>query len=58
MENKKTIFDFQAEVNLTKHIGGLQATEELIELCYIDQGKYVLDVRCGIGITPYRISQG
>jgi len=52
MENKKTIFDFQAEVGLTKQIGGLKATEELIELCHIDQGKYVLDVGCGVGITP------
>lgn len=52
MENKKTIFDFQAEVGLTKQIGGLQATEELIELCHIDQGKYVLDVGCGVGVTP------
>lgn len=52
MENKKTIFDFQAEVGLTKQIGGLQATEELIELCHIAQGKYVLDVGCGVGVTP------
>ncbi len=52
MENKKTIFDFQAEVGLTKQIGGLKATEEIIELCHIDKGKYVLDVGCGVGVTP------
>ena len=52
MENKTTIFDFQAEVGLTKQLGGLKATEELIELCHIDEGKYVLDVGCGVGVTP------
>ena len=38
-------------MGITKHMGGLKATEELIELCYIDKGKYVLDVGCGIGTT-------
>ena len=52
MESKTTIFDFQAEVGLTKQIGGIRATEELIELCHIDEGKYVLDVGCGVGVTP------
>ncbi len=52
MENKATIFDFQAEVGLTKQLGGLKATEELIELCHIDKDKYVLDVGCGVGVTP------
>jgi len=52
MENKATIFDFQAEVGLTKQLGGLKTTEELVELCHIDQGKYVLDVGCGVGLTP------
>jgi len=28
-------------------MGGLKATRELIELCHMDKGKYVLDV----GIT-------
>ncbi len=52
MGNQATIFDFQAEVGLTKQLGGLGATEELIELCHIDQDKYVLDVGCGVGVTP------
>ena len=52
MKNKTTIFDFQAEVGLTKMLGGLKATEELIELCHIDKDKYVLDVGCGVGVTP------
>lgn len=51
MEKKQTVFDFQAEVGLTKQLGGLKATEELVELCHIDKGKYVLDVGCGVGVT-------
>lgn len=52
MGNKATIFDFQAEVGLTKQVGGRKATDELIELCHIDKGSYVLDVGCGVGVTP------
>ncbi len=52
MKNKTTIFDFQAEVGLTKRLGGLKTTEELIELCHTDKDKYVLDVGCGVGVTP------
>ncbi len=52
MENGVTVFDFQAEVGLTKHVGSLKATEELVELCHIDEDTYVLDVGCGVGVTP------
>ena len=41
-----------AELDLTKHSGGLSATLELIDLCHITADKYVLDVGCGVGITP------
>jgi ubiquinone/menaquinone biosynthesis C-methylase UbiE len=50
-DEKPHFFDFAAEVGLTKHLGGLGATEELIELCHIGEGKYVLDVGCGAGQT-------
>jgi arsenite methyltransferase len=52
MENEQHFFDFAAEVGLTKHLGGLGATEKLVELCHIDEGTYVLDVGCGAGATP------
>ncbi|MFQ6101055.1 MAG: class I SAM-dependent methyltransferase [Anaerolineae bacterium] len=52
MEKEQTFFDFAAEVGLTKHLGGVAAAEELIELCHIGEGKYVLDVGCGVGVTP------
>lgn len=50
-------FDFSAEVGLTKHIGGVAATRELIELCHIDASKYVLDVGCGAGQTACFLAQ-
>jgi len=52
MESAEEFFDFAAEVGLTKHIGSVQATEELAELCHIGPGSYVLDVGCGAGVTP------
>jgi arsenite methyltransferase len=39
-------------MGITKHHGSLDATRELVELCHIGQGKYVLDVGCGVGATP------
>ncbi len=51
MEPKQTFFDFAAEVGLTKHVGGVAATESLIYLCKIDQDSNILDVGCGVGVT-------
>lgn len=51
-ENEQHFFDFAAEAGLTKHFGGLEATDELVELCKIGEGSYVLDVGCGVGQTP------
>jgi arsenite methyltransferase len=50
--DKGTFFDFAAEVGLTKHFGGLGGTEALVELCHIGEEAYVLDVGCGVGVTP------
>jgi hypothetical protein len=41
MEHKQGFFDFAAEVGLTKHFGGVGATEELVELCHVGAGKEV-----------------
>ena len=57
MKDEPTFFDFAAEVGLTKHIGGVEATEALVELCHIGEGKYVLDVGCGVGVTPCFIAK-
>jgi len=57
MNNQPGFFDFAAEVGLTKHIGGLEATERLIALCHIGKDSYVLDVGSGVGITPCFIAK-
>ncbi|MBN1316588.1 MAG: class I SAM-dependent methyltransferase [Anaerolineales bacterium] len=47
-----TVFDVQAQVGITKHVGNVQATRELVELCHIKAGMELLDVGCGVGQTP------
>jgi len=49
MGQEQTFFDFAAYVGLTKHFGGVEGTDELVELCHIVPGSYVLDVGCGAG---------
>ena len=56
-KSKQHLFDFAAEVGLTKHMGGLEATEELIDLCQISEGSYILDVGCGAGQTSCFIAK-
>lgn len=42
--------DMQAEVGVTKHIGGFKATDELLSLCHVEDAREVLNVGCGIGV--------
>lgn len=44
-------FDFAAEAGLTKHLGGLEATDALIQHCHITENSHILDVGCGVGQT-------
>ena len=44
-------FGVQAYWGVTKHFGGLNATEELAEVCHINKDTYVLEVGCGMGLT-------
>jgi arsenite methyltransferase len=57
MDSGQTFFNFAAEVGLTKHIGGVAATELLLKLCGVGPGSYVLDVGCGAGVTPCFIAK-
>ena len=57
MEEKPGFFDFAAEVGLTKHLGGLETTKELLALCNISGGETILDVGCGAGATPAYIAK-
>jgi SAM-dependent methyltransferase len=47
----------QAYVGTTKHLGGFETTQALIELCHIDRETYVLDVGCGVGATACYLAQ-
>ncbi len=57
MNEKESFFDFAAEVGLTKHLGNIEATDKLVDLCRINQASYVLDVGCGSGATPAYLAQ-
>ena len=50
-------FDLMAEMDFTKHLGGMQATQALIDHCHIDEHSTVLDVGCGVGVTPGLIAR-
>ena len=54
---KPSFFDYAAEVGLTKHLGGLEATERILELCHVDEGSYILDVGCGAGQSSCYIAK-
>ena len=49
--------DMQAAVGVTKHIGGLAATNELLSLCHIEDAREVLNVGCGIGVGSTYIAK-
>ena len=51
-EIAREYFEFIADLGMTKHFGSMKATRELVELCRITHGHYVLDVGCGVGATP------
>jgi arsenite methyltransferase len=55
--NGQSLFDFAAYVGLTKHLGGVDATDDLLEMCRVGEDSYVLDVGCGAGVTPCYIAR-
>jgi arsenite methyltransferase len=54
---ENTYFEVQAYWGMTKHLGGLKATEQLAKLCHISRDKYILVVGCGVGVTPCYLAQ-
>ena len=52
-----TFLDMQAHVGVTKHIGGIEATNELLALCHIQDAQEVLNVGCGIGVGSTHSAQ-
>lgn len=49
-QSNANFLDMQAEVGVTKHIGGFEATNELLSLCHIEGAREILNVGCGIGV--------
>jgi ubiquinone/menaquinone biosynthesis C-methylase UbiE len=56
-EEENPLFEVQAFLDLSKHIGGTKATDELVQACKITENSNVLDVRCGVGQTPVYLTQ-
>jgi SAM-dependent methyltransferase len=56
-EGLPTYLDIQATAGVTKHMGGYQATDQLHQLCHVDQAGEVLEVGCGIGVGPAYIAK-
>ena len=56
-ELENPYFDIQIEMGMSKHVGGLETTKELVELCHIDQNKYVLVIGSGNGISACWIAK-
>jgi SAM-dependent methyltransferase len=54
---ESTYLDVQAEVGITKHIGGFEATDALLALCHIAAAREVLYVGCGIGVGPVYVAR-
>ena len=54
---KISYFEFQAEIGLTKHIGGAKATDELVKSCHIAKDSYILEIGCGVGLTPVYLAK-
>ena len=44
-------FDVQAELGHTKHLGGVDATKKIAEMCHIIESTNVLYVGCGAGAS-------
>ncbi|MCX9075056.1 MAG: class I SAM-dependent methyltransferase [Candidatus Methanoperedens sp.] len=55
----EVMYGLFAEVGFRRHfhLGGQDATKELVELCNIDRNKYVLDVGCASGKTACYIAK-
>lgn len=57
MKHTDQFFDFAAQIGLTKHLGGQEATKELIDRTRITPLSYVLDIGCGVGATSCHLAR-
>lgn len=56
-ETSPTYLDIQAEVGVSKHFGGFNATDKLHRYCHLEDAHEVLEVGCGIGVGPVYIAK-
>jgi SAM-dependent methyltransferase len=56
-EPSATYLDVQAAIGITKHNGGLAATDRLLHLCHVAAAREVLYVGSGIGVGPAYIAR-
>lgn len=49
--------DVWEKLGITEHLGGIRATERLLESCRIKSRSYVLDIGCGTGYTACLIAK-
>lgn len=56
-ERDFSYFDIQAYWGVTKHMGGIEATDELAALCRIGPETSVLEVGCGTGVTACHLAR-
>ncbi|MFC2174805.1 class I SAM-dependent methyltransferase [archaeon] len=54
---KMTYFGMQAEMGITKHMGGKVATDTLVNMCDIKKGDKVLNIGCGIGTASVYLAK-
>jgi ubiquinone/menaquinone biosynthesis C-methylase UbiE len=57
LDKARDYFEYLANLGLTKHLGSMEATRSLIELCQLGSGDFVLDVGCGVGATPLYLAK-
>ena len=50
-------FEVLASFGVTKHIGSMEATREIVERTHIESGDIVLDIGCGVGVTPVYLAR-
>jgi arsenite methyltransferase len=50
-------FELQADIGITKHMGGRRATRELVGMCRLREGQVLLEVGCGVGGTACSLAQ-
>ena len=57
LRQKGIPFDIWRTSGTTEHLGGISATQRLLELCHIVPGQTVLDLGCGTGYTACLLAQ-